>query len=88
MNGLTGEQGVIIPASTKPNLMLNPEVVEAIKNKKFHIYAVNHIEEAMEILTGKPFGTVKNGRIQPKDSISERITTRLQEYFDAKQKLK
>ncbi len=86
MNGLTGKQGVIIPASTKPNLMLNPEVVEAVKQKKFHIYAVSHIEEAMEILTGKSFSTKSGGK--KKDTISEQIVTRLQEYFEAKQKLK
>jgi predicted ATP-dependent protease len=88
MNGLTGKQGVIIPASTKPNLMLSPEVVEAVKQKKFHIYAVNHIDEAMEILTGKPFGTGKDGKYTPKGSISERIALRLNEYFQTQQKLK
>ena len=66
--------------------MLSPEVVEAVKQKKFHIYAVSHIEEAMEILTGKPFSA--EGRNKKKDTISDRISSRLQEYFDAQQKLK
>lgn len=84
INGFTGKQGVIIPASTKPNLMLSPEVVQAVKDKKFHIYAVSHIDEAMEILTGKPFSAEKN----KKDTISDRISARLDEYFKTRQKLK
>ena len=51
--GLTGEQGVIIPAKNEDNLVLCEEVEEAIKNKKFHIYKVNKVEEAMEILKNK-----------------------------------
>ena len=86
MNGLTGKQGVIIPASTKPSLMLSPEVVKAIKDKKFHIYAVSHIEEAMEILTGKPFTSEKGER--KKETISDRIFKRLADYFQTQQKLK
>ena len=64
--------------------MLSPEVVQAVKDKKFHIYAVGHIDEAMEILTGKPFSAGKN----KKDTISDRISTRLDEYFKTRQKLK
>jgi lon-related putative ATP-dependent protease len=55
-DGLTGEQGVIIPIQNVKNLMLSKEVVEAVKDEKFHIYAVSKIEEGIEILTGKPFG--------------------------------
>lgn len=57
--GLTGDQGVIIPANNEDNLVLCEEVEEAIKNKKFHIYKVNRVEEAMEILTDREFNTIK-----------------------------
>ena len=56
LNGLDGTQGVMIPTQNIQNLNLDKEVVEAVKNKKFHIYAVSTIEEGIEILTGVPAG--------------------------------
>ncbi|MGB0360025.1 MAG: Lon protease family protein, partial [Endozoicomonas sp.] len=50
--GLTGEQGVIIPQANVRNLMLHSKVVDAVKAKKFNVYAVSHVEEALELLTG------------------------------------
>ncbi len=49
--GLTGDQGVIIPYQNIEDLMLRDEVIEAVKNNQFHIYAVGHIDEGIEILT-------------------------------------
>ncbi len=54
--GLTGDQGVIIPELNKKNLMLKKEVVDAVKEGKFRIYAVKTVNEALEILTGLPAG--------------------------------
>ncbi|QLA14746.1 Lon protease family protein [Desulfolutivibrio sulfoxidireducens] len=54
--GLTGEQGVLLPADNVDNLMLDEEVVEAVRQGLFHIFPVRRIEEAMEILTGIPAG--------------------------------
>ncbi len=54
--GLTGHQGVIIPIQNVKNLILDREVEEAIKNKKFHIYPVSQIDEGMQILTGRSIG--------------------------------
>ncbi|MEF3698001.1 Lon protease family protein [Desulfolutivibrio sp.] len=54
--GLTGEQGVLLPADNVDNLMLPEEVVEAVARGQFHIFPVRRIEEAMEILTGIPAG--------------------------------
>ena len=56
LGGLTGEQGVMIPSRNVQNLNLNDEVIEAVKNGKFHIYAVSTIDEGIEILTGVPAG--------------------------------
>ena len=50
-------QGVIIPERNVQNLNLNDEVIEAVKNREFHIYAVSNIEEGIEILTGVPAGS-------------------------------
>ena len=54
--GLTGDQGVIIPELNVKNLMLKKEVVDAVKEGKFRIYAVKTVNEALEILTGLPAG--------------------------------
>ncbi len=56
VKGLTGEQGVMIPASNVHNLVLKDEVVEAVKDGKFHIWSVGHINEGIEILTGRKAG--------------------------------
>ena len=61
ISGLTGEQGVMIPKSNERHLMLNDEVIEAVKNGKFSVWSVSDIDEGIEILTG-----VKAGR-QKKD---------------------
>lgn len=54
--GLSGEQGVIIPASNVENLMLKAAVRQAVQEGKFHIWAVNTVEEGIEILSGMPAG--------------------------------
>jgi len=54
--GLDGLHGVVIPQSNVRNLMLKQEVLDAVKNGKFHIYPVSTIEEGIEVLTGKPAG--------------------------------
>lgn len=53
--GLSGKQGVIIPAACQSHLSLKPSVVEAVKHGQFHIWAVNDLFEALEILFGLPF---------------------------------
>lgn len=55
-NGLTGDQGVMIPWQNEQHLMLDHEVVEAVKNGKFHIWSVRTIDEGIEILTGVKAG--------------------------------
>ena len=54
--GFTGEQGVLIPKENIRNLNLKDEVVEDVKNKKFHIYTASTIDEGIEVLTGVPAG--------------------------------
>ncbi len=56
MRGLNGEHGVIIPIQNVKNLHLNDEVVNSVKEGKFHIYAISTIDEGIEILTGVPAG--------------------------------
>lgn len=54
--GLTGSQGVIIPRRNVRHLMLRREVVEAVRDGKFSIYPIEHVDEGLEILTGLPAG--------------------------------
>lgn len=54
--GLTGAQGVIIPRANVANLMLNAEVVEAVRQRQFHVWAVETVDQGIEILTGIPAG--------------------------------
>jgi predicted ATP-dependent protease len=56
LNGLSGEQGVLIPRANLRNLMLRDDLVEAVREGKFHIYAVSSIDEGIEILTGMAAG--------------------------------
>lgn len=56
LKGLTGKQGVLIPKQNIRNLNLDEEIITAVKNGKFHIYAVSTIDEGIEILTGVPAG--------------------------------
>ncbi len=62
LRGLTGEQGVMIPYQNIKNLNLNDEVIQAVKDGQFHIYAVKTIDDGIELLTGVPAGKKnKNG---------------------------
>jgi lon-related putative ATP-dependent protease len=64
--GLTGDQGVMIPSTNVEHLMLREEVVEAVRQGRFHIYSASTIDEGIEILTG-----VKAGALQPDGSFEE-----------------
>ena len=55
-NGLTGEQGVLIPAQNQRNLMLNHPVINAVNQGLFHIYTMKHVTEGISLLTGMPSG--------------------------------
>ena len=63
--GLTGTQGVMIPAQNMRDLMLRHDVVDAVRRGHFHIYAVSRIEEGIELLTGKKAGKHIRNRFTP-----------------------
>ena len=67
--GLTGNQGVIIPKTNKLNLMLDQEVIDAVESGTFTIYAVDSVDQALEILLGKSAGSAKRDGSYPKRSI-------------------
>jgi Lon-like ATP-dependent protease len=53
--GLTGHQGVILPKSNLKHLSLNSDVINSIRSGDFHIWSVENVDEAVELITGKPF---------------------------------
>jgi ATP-dependent Lon protease len=85
--GLTGAQGVIIPHQNVKDLMLRHDVVQAVAEKQFHVFAVRTIEEGLEILTGKPAGkSTKTGHFTP-GSIFARADARLREFTKGQKKM-
>lgn len=78
--GLTGEQGVIIPARNIDNLMLKEEVLEAVGKNLFHIYGIRRIEEGIELLTGVEAGEADGDGKYPEGSIFFLADHKLQEY--------
>ncbi|MGR9054253.1 MAG: Lon protease family protein, partial [Gammaproteobacteria bacterium] len=80
--GLTGEQGVIIPAANKRNLMLMQEVVDAVAQGNFAVYAVTNVDETLEILTGQPAGVMDEAGEYPDGSINFKAISRLKEISD------
>ena len=77
--GLSGEHGVIIPKSNEENLMLKQEVVQAVKEGKFHFWSISTIDEGIEILMGRPAGKqLKDGSFSKK-SIHYLVDSRIEE---------
>ena len=76
--GLTGEQGVVIPLANVAHLMLREAVVEAVVAERFHVWAVSHVDEAIERLMGMPAGEVGAPATEP--SVNGRVAARLRDY--------
>ncbi len=81
--GLTGTQGVLIPAPNLPHLMLRPRVVNAVREGKFHIYALTRVEDGIELLTGRPAGEPDAEGRYPEDTILGRVQRRLEDLATA-----
>ena len=78
LRGLTGDQGVMIPIQNVANLNLSDDVVKAVENGKFHIYAIKNVLEGIEILTGVPAGTRGADGKFTKGSVFEKIDAKLE----------
>ncbi|MCG8607082.1 AAA family ATPase [bacterium] len=77
--GLTGQQGVMIPSRNVDDLMLRQEIVEAVKDQKFHLYSIRTIDEGIEILTGVAAGKKGKACAYPKDTVHFLVDRRLGE---------
>jgi len=80
--GLTGDQGVMIPASNVRHLMLREDVVAACAAGKFHIYPVESIDQGIEILTGVEAGTLGPDGKWTEGSVNARAAARLAEFAE------
>lgn len=80
--GLNGTQGVIIPQSNVKHLMLRQDVVDAARENQFSIYAVNHVDDCMALLTGRDAGIADEQGEYPEDSINQLVKARLLAFSD------
>ncbi|MBM3942022.1 MAG: hypothetical protein FJ316_03680 [SAR202 cluster bacterium] len=77
--GLTGDQGVMIPDANQRHLMLREEVVEAVRDGKFHIYAIKTIDQGIELLMGRPAGDTQPDGSHPPETVNYLVDRRLTE---------
>jgi predicted ATP-dependent protease len=84
--GLTGEQGVLIPASNAKHLMLRDDVVEACAAGRFRVHAISTVDEALSLLTGCAAGERDPGGLFPEGSVNRRIEQRLDGFLAAARK--
>jgi predicted ATP-dependent protease len=82
--GLNGKQGVAIPTSNVAALMLRQDVVEAVKAKKFHIYGLDQIEDAIELFAGLPAGERDGSGSFPAGSFNAKVEERLAQFAKAR----
>ena len=80
--GLTGDQGVVVPKSNVKNLMLRKDVVEAVASKRFHVHAVETVDDALALLTGQPAGDRDRAGRFPEGSVNARVEARLASFAE------
>ncbi len=77
-----GTAGVLIPKSNEQNLMLRPDVVDAIRNGEFHLYSASTVDEGIEILTGASAGAADDEDSYPADSVNGLAAARLRQFAE------
>ena len=79
--GLTGDQGVVVPKSNAGDLMLRNDIVEAAKDGKFSVHAVDNIYDAIELMTGVPAGQLDEEGVYPEGSLLAQAQEKVGEYW-------
>jgi predicted ATP-dependent protease len=79
IEGLTGTQGVMIPQANVDDLMLREDVLDAVANKKFHIWPIARVEQGVELLTGIPAGTRNGSGAFEDGTVFARVDERLRD---------
>ncbi len=80
--GLTGDQGVMIPASNVNNLMLRKDVAAAVENNTFHIFQVANIEQGVKVLTGITAGTPDEHHLFPENTLFGAVQAKLKKFHE------
>ncbi len=80
--GLSGKQGVLVPMENRKDLMLDQEIIDAVKQEKFHIYAIERIDQGMEILSGRAMGEMDKEGSYPPDTVLGLCNHACQRYAD------
>lgn len=80
-DGLTGKQGVIIPRTNVDNLMLRADIVQAVEEGRFTIYAIDTVDDGIEILTGVKAGKLDNKGNYPKGTVNYMVEESLRQYY-------
>ncbi len=83
LDNLDGKHGVIVPAKNMINLMLKREIIDAVTDGKFHIYAIDSIEDGIETLTGMPPGELQPDGNYPEGTLNFIVSQKLQELAKA-----
>jgi len=78
--GLTGDQGVMLPESNVEDLMLDAEIVQAVKEGRFHLWAVGTIDQGIALLTGLPAGKRRKDGSWPEESVMGRVEAAMKRY--------
>jgi Lon-like ATP-dependent protease len=81
--GFTGEQGVVMPARNRHNLMLRKDVLESVRASSFHIFAVESVDQALELLTGVAAGARAEDGSYLEGTINARVDARLKQMGEA-----
>ncbi|WP_299012891.1 Lon protease family protein [uncultured Photobacterium sp.] len=84
--GLNGEHGVIIPKTNIAHLMINENVRQAVERGQFHIWAVDHLDQVMALLTDKEMGKPDAKQKYPANSINAAVLARIKRMNKAKNK--
>ncbi|MGB5261021.1 MAG: S16 family serine protease, partial [Gammaproteobacteria bacterium] len=85
MAGLTGEHGVIIPASNVKHLMLRADIRKAVQDHQFAIHSIDTVDDGIELLTGIPAGQRDDQGLFPADTVNRRVEETLAHYSEAMQ---
>lgn len=80
-DGLTGKQGVVIPRTNVDNLMLRADIVQAVEDGRFTIYAIDTVDDGIEILTGVKAGKADNKGNYPKGTVNYLVEESLRQYY-------
>ncbi|HRA21492.1 MAG TPA: ATP-dependent protease, partial [Anaerolineae bacterium] len=86
-NGLTGTQGVLLPLANVQQLMLSDDVLEAIQARRFYLFPIATVDEAMALLTGHPAGERQADGQYPAGTVNGAVELRLRKLVERRLQL-